>query len=584
MFGSIRWRIAIPYVILIVITMLGLGIYISGFVRDVHTENLESTLISQARLIGESIAPSIKEAKDPDEIDALARYWADELNVRVTLIGKDGTVLGESHEDRTKMDNHLNRPEIQQALTEGQGASIRYSQTIGYDMFYAGVPIMDVGEVIGFARLALPMDQVDADIALIRRNIYIATAILAVAIIFLGILIAGRTTRPIRTLSAAVNKIAAGDLSISLIPRTRDEIGELTVAIDIMARQLQNQFEILHTERGRFAAILEQMTDGVVIVDQAGHVELINPAAQRLFDVDADNVGELLSLVLRHHSPVNLWDKSRRTGKTQVETIEFYNPRRFIQVIAMQLGGVLEENSLLIFQDLTNIRRLETIRRDFISNISHELRTPLASLKALSETLQSGALEDPPAARRFLGQIEMEVDALSQMVSELLELARIESGQVPFQFVKVSPCKILAQAYERMRLQAERAQIASRLDCPPDLPDILADPSRLEQVFVNIIHNAIKFTPPKGTITASVKREGNNILFEIQDTGSGISVDDLPRIFERFYKTDRARAEGGTGLGLAIAKHLVEAHGGKIWAESIEGQGSSFFVSIPIAE
>jgi two-component system phosphate regulon sensor histidine kinase PhoR len=584
MFRSIRWRIAVPYVILIIITMLSLSVYISGFVRDIHTNNLESSLIAQARLIGDSVAPSIREAKDSGEIDALARHWADELDVRVTIIGRDGAVLGESHENRTTMDNHLHRPEIQQALAEGQGTSIRYSHTVGYDMFYSGVPIEDGGEIIGFARLSLPMNQVEADINLIRRNIYIATAILAVAIIFLGILIAGRTTRPIRTLSTAVNKMAAGDLSTSLIPRTRDEIGELTLAIDTMARQLQNQFEILHTERSRFAAILEQMTDGVVIVDQAGRVELINPAAQRLFDVDAGNIGEPLSLVLRHHSPVNLWDKSRRTGKTQVETIEFYNPRRYIQVIAMQLGGVLEENSLLIFQDLTNIRRLETIRRDFISNISHELRTPLASLKALSETLQAGALEDPPAARRFLGQIEMEVDALSQMVSELLELARIESGQVPFQFVKVSPCKILAQAYERMRFQAERAQITSRLDCPQDLPDILADPSRLEQVFVNIIHNAIKFTPPEGEIVVSVKREGNNILFEIHDTGVGISIDDLPRIFERFYKTDQARAEGGTGLGLAIAKHLVEAHGGKIWAESVEGQGSSFFVSIPIAD
>ncbi|MGD8457033.1 MAG: ATP-binding protein [Anaerolineales bacterium] len=584
MFRSIRWRIAIPYVILIVITMLGLSMYISGFIRDVHTENLESTLISQARLIGDSIAPSIKEVKDSGEIDALARHWAEVLNTRVTIIGVDGTVLGESHEDRTTMDNHLSRPEIKQAITEGQGASIRYSQTIGYDMFYAGVPIEDGEEVIGYARLALSMDQVDADITLIRRNIYIATAILAGVIIILGILIAERTTYPIRTLSSAVNKMAAGDLSISLSPRTQDEIGELTVAIDTMARQLRNQFEILHTERSRFAAILDQMTDGVVIVDQAGHVELINPAAQRLFDVDADNVGEPLSLVLRHHSPVNLWSKSRQTGKTQVETIEFYNPRRFIQVVAMQLGGVLEENSLLIFQDLTNIRRLETIRRDFISNISHELRTPLASLKALSETLQSGALEDPPAARRFLGQIEMEVDALSQMVSELLELARIESGQVPFQLATVSPCEILAQAYDRMCLQAERAQITPRLDCPEELPDILADPSRLEQVFVNLIHNAIKFTLPEGEINVSVKRDGNDILFEIQDTGVGISIDDLPRIFERFYKTDRARAEGGTGLGLAIAKHLVEAHGGKIWVDSVEGKGSSFFVSIPIAE
>jgi two-component system phosphate regulon sensor histidine kinase PhoR len=282
MFRSIRWHIAIPYVILIVVTMLSLSIYISGFVREVHTRNLESTLLSEACLIGDSIAPTIQESKNLDEIDSLTRHWADVLNVRVTIIGKDGTVLGESHEDRTTMDNHLNRPEIQQALTKGQGTSIRYSQTVGYDMFYSGVPIEDGGEIIGFVRLSLPMNQVEADINLIRRNIYIVTAILAVVIIFLGILIADRTTYPIRTLSAAVNKLAAGDLNTRLVPQSQDEIGGLTVAIDVMARKLKNQFEVLEAERSQFAAILNQMTDGVVIVNKGGKVELINPAALKL--------------------------------------------------------------------------------------------------------------------------------------------------------------------------------------------------------------------------------------------------------------------------------------------------------------
>jgi two-component system phosphate regulon sensor histidine kinase PhoR len=385
-------------------------------------------------------------------------------------------------------------------------------------------------------------------------------------------------------LSEGVRKIASGDLNTRLDPRTQDEIGELTVAIDAMARQLQNQFEVLQAERSRFAAILDQMTDGVVIVNKLGIVELINPAAIKLFEIDGEKTGETISAVLRRYEPVELWEKCQTTGETQLETIEFYQPRRFIQAIAMKLGGVLEENFLLIFQDLTNIRRLETIRRDFISNISHELRTPLASLKALSETLQTGALDDPPAARRFLGQIETEVDALSQMVSELLELARIESGQVPFQFTTISPYSLLNQAYERMCIQAERAGIKTSLDCPEDLPKIRVDPSRLEQVFVNLIHNAIKFTPPDGEINISAKREGKDIQFAIRDTGLGISVSDLPRIFERFYKTDQARSEGGTGLGLAIARHLVEAHEGKIWAESVEGRGSTFFVTIPIAK
>jgi two-component system phosphate regulon sensor histidine kinase PhoR len=208
----------------------------------------------------------------------------------------------------------------------------------------------------------------------------------------------------------------------------------------------------------------------------------------------------------------------------------------------------------------------------------------LASLKALAETLQSGALHDPPAAERFIKQIEVEVDALNQMTSELLELAKIESRETEFVFTTVSPCQVMTQGCERLRLQAERAQLNLILDCDAGLPAIKADPSRLEQVFVNLVHNAIKFTPPGGEIAVSASFENQMIRFAIRDTGAGIPTSDLPRIFERFYKTDKARSGGGTGLGLAIVKHLVEAHGGKIWAESREGRGSTFFFEFPAVE
>jgi len=316
MFCSIRWRIIVPYVFVVVITMLGLGIYLSGFVRDIHTNNLETTLISHARLIGDSIAPNLQEVSPlDDEIDSLAKHWANVLNVRVTIIDKEGVVLGESHEDRSTMENHLYRPEIQQALSEGQGVSMRYSQTVGYDMLYTGVPILGDGEVIGFARLALPMDQVETDLAQLRMNIFVATTLLAVIIIILGIVIAERTTSPVRVLSAAVDQIASGNLTTRLIPRSKDEVGQLTVAIDSMAQQLRNQFEVLQTERSRLAAILEQMTDGVVIVNKEGDIELINPAVEQLFDVDAESIGESLILALRHHSPVDLWQRCQDTGE-----------------------------------------------------------------------------------------------------------------------------------------------------------------------------------------------------------------------------------------------------------------------------
>jgi two-component system phosphate regulon sensor histidine kinase PhoR len=243
----------------------------------------------------------------------------------------------------------------------------------------------------------------------------------------------------------------------------------------------------------------------------------------------------------------------------------------------------MEGEVLMVFQNLTRVRRLETVRRDFISNISHELRTPLASLKALVETLQEGALEDPPAARRFLKQMEIEIDNLTQMVQEVLELTRIESGRVPLELKTIDPCEFLDSSIERMKLQAERAGLTLRLECTPDLPAVRADSGRMMQVFVNLIHNAIKFTQPGGEIIVSASPQEKEVVFSVKDTGVGIASEDLTRIFERFYKADRSRSGGGTGLGLSIARHMVEAHGGRIWVESELNVGSTFYFTLPMA-
>ena len=288
--------------------------------------------------------------------------------------------------------------------------------------------------------------------------------------------------------------------------------------------------------------------------------------------------------VLRHHQWIELWERCRETGVEQSSTLELPRQDVFVQGVVLPLGEALPEHILMLFQDLTRIRRLETVRRDFISNISHELRTPLASLKALVETLRSGAMDDPPAAKRFLYHMETEVDALTHMVSELLELTRIESGQVPLKLKAVSPRKLLAKAQERLSVQAERNKITISLDCPKKMPRVRVDKPRLGQVLMNLLHNAIKFTPTGGSITLSARSQGNTILFCVQDTGKGIPADDLIRVFERFYKSDPARSTGGTGLGLAVARHLIEAHGGKIWVESVERNGSAFYFTIPITQ
>jgi two-component system phosphate regulon sensor histidine kinase PhoR len=378
--------------------------------------------------------------------------------------------------------------------------------------------------------------------------------------------------------------MSGGALDAHLIPITSDEVGELTRAFNLMAVQLHSQIEALETERSKMAAVLSEMTDGVLIADAEGQVQLLNPAAEQMFGVNANEaLGHTLAEVLRQHQMVELWQKCRQSGETQSAVIELTSNRIYLQAVATPLGESLPGSSLLLFQNLTRIRQLETVRRDFISNISHELRTPLAALKALTDTLQEGALDDPPMAHRFLERMETEVDSLSLMVSELLELARIESGRVPLQLSPVPPCDLIDGAVERLRLQAERSGLNLTIACEENLPAVLADYSRLEQVIVNLLHNAIKFTTAGGSITVGAQPAGEAVRFFVQDSGVGIPTEDLPRIFERFYKADRARSGGGTGLGLAISRHLVEAHGGEIWAESEEGKGSRFSFVIPKA-
>ena len=380
--------------------------------------------------------------------------------------------------------------------------------------------------------------------------------------------------------SRTVRKITEDGLPVAGLPEDEKGLENLSNTIKTLALAQQARTSSLDAKRAELAAVLDRMTDGVLIADAGGKVTLANPAAEGLFEVK-NAIGHTVAEVLRQHKLVEAWRRSRETGLPQEESVELSARRQFLQLVVLpdqQSGG-----SLLLVQNLTRVRRLETIRRDFISNVSHELRTPLASLKALTETLRDGALEDPKAAHRFLGRIETEVDALTQMAQELLELTRIESGQVPLEFKAIPAASLLLSAADRMRAQAERAGLVIRLGAPQDTTNVRADPSRLEQVLVNLIHNALKFTHPGGEVVLSVQTEKEAVRFAVRDTGVGIPADDLERIFERFYKADRARSGGGTGLGLSIARHIVEAHGGSIWAESEEGRGSTFYFTIPLA-
>lgn len=582
--NSLVLRIMLPFIVLIALTMAGLSMYLSSYIKSTYMELLETNLREETGLVADRISALIQQGESAETINERAVLYGRFLDTRVTIIAKDGSILGESYSDTREMENHLDRPEVQRALQNQASTEIRFSNTLMNEMLYSAAPIQGNGEILGVARLAVSLRSIQRNIRSLQSTLLIATSIATVLAVLLTFLVATYTVHPLKLLTETSRRIAEGNMEGIASTTRQDEIGQLHQAFQFMAYRLKEQIGALQAERSKLEAVLSNMMDGIVIVDPQGTVQLVNPAALRMFNrQDEVPRGKSLVEVVRHHQLVELWRRCLLSGEQQTITLETTPDRLFIQGIATPLEDALPGMILMVFQDLTRVRKLETVRRDFVSNVSHELRTPLASLKALTETLQASALEDPPAARRFLQRMDTEIDTLTQMVQELLELTRIESNRFPMQRLQIKPCAIVTPAVERMQLQADRAGLSLRMECMTGLPPVNADPSRIEQVLTNLIHNAIKFTPPGGEIVISARQDGNNVLFSIQDTGVGITPELLPRIFERFYKADRARSGGGTGLGLSIARHTIEAHGGRIWADSVVNQGSTFYFTLPVA-
>lgn len=574
----IRWRIALPYLILLVVAMTIFTILIVNHLRYQEEIRWQEQLLDTAQMIALQAHDRDITQGEALSLSELANTTSEILGVDVTFLDLEGNILGSSITAAQQPEDPLTMPGVSQAMNLGEGVE-RVNNLLG-----VAVEVRNNNEkLIGVVQLQVPVSYFQPDL---NRILWLAAAVIlmsAAGVVMLALFVSDLSLRPVETLTIAAQQMSIGNFSNLAFPETPNELDELSQVLKIMARQLGAQIDALTSERAKLFAVLNQMTDGVMIVDAEGHVQLLNPAAERLFEIEeTTGLGRSIVEVMRYHQLVNLWRKTK-AGERQSDTLEIGPQHLFLQVVAIPLKTALPGSTMILFQDLTQLRRLETVRRDFISNVSHELRTPLASLKALAETLQEGALDDPPAARRFILRMETEIDNLTQLVNELLELSRIESGKVPLSFHRVQPCDLLKPATERMALQAERAGLELALDCQPELPAVFADPDRITQVLINLIHNAVKFTPPAGKITVSAYQDGDHIVFYVRDTGVGIARKDLGRIFERFYKADRARTGGGTGLGLSIARHMIESHGGYIWAESEEQVGSTFNFTLPIA-
>ena len=578
---SFQWRITIPFIILIIASMTALGIYLTNSARSSQIENLRFHLEQEARITGEASLPSLSGQGNPD---ALAKNLGKTIDSRITIIAPDGTVLGDSLENPATMENHGTRPEVKDALATGTGESTRFSTTRNEQMMYVAVTVVSEGEVTGIVRAALPLTTVAANVSHVTRTIILATVIIAGLAVLAAWVITRTMTRPIRELTRATRGISTGQLGQKITVTTKDEIGRLGQAFNDMSASLKTTVDTISTEKAKLASILGSMADGVIMTDANGDIVLANRAAGELFGFKEETAaGKPVIEVVRDHEVDEILRLCIKTGKEQATQFESGIARRFLRAIAVPLRNQgRASGALILLQDLTELRNLQTMRRELVGNISHELRTPIAGIKAMAETLLSGAIDEKGVARDFVTRIESSADRLTQTVAELTQLSRIESGRVELKMESVDLNALIEEAVAEINPLAEKQQVTLVKRLAADLPPVRADRDRIRQTIINIIHNAIKFNRPGGSVNISTSRDAQSVSTSVADTGIGISKEDLPRIFERFYKADKARAGGGSGLGLAIAKHTIQAHGGDIRARSEEGKGSTFTFTLPL--
>jgi len=581
MFRSIQWRITIWFVLLVIVGMTALGAYLTSSVRNSQLSNLREQLENEAKITAEVSSPDFVN-QEINNLDALAKKLGGHIDTRITLIDLDGTVLGDSDEDPSTMENHSTRPEIKDALSSGVGESTRYSTTIGKQMMYVAVPITSQGEVLGIARVALPLTQIENSVNRVILSIIIAMAMAAILVILAAWLIARITTQPIRELTKVSQQIASGEFGHKILVGTKDETGQLAHAFNEMSMKLKDMLATISEDRTRLSSILDNMADGVILTDSEGNIIVTNKAAQSLFSIK-DNIAQDRPLieVVREHELSDLINQCLETGQEKTSQFDFSKLNRFLRAIAIPINKDRLDGVLLLIQDLSELRNLQTMRRDLVGNISHEFRTPLTGIKTMVETLQDGAIDERDTARDFLSRIEAEVDRMTQLVGELTELSHIETGKAELKLEPVNLNLLAEKVMDQLKPQAERQNLTLEAVLEDDIPSFQADKERIRQVMVNLIHNAIKFNRPGGSITTTTGYSEGSVVVEVTDTGIGIAKDDLPHIFERFFKSHKSRAGQGTGMGLAIAKHIVEAHGGKIWVQSEEEKGSTFSFSIP---
>jgi two-component system phosphate regulon sensor histidine kinase PhoR len=575
---GIRLKLFLFSLALIGISVIAVEAYLSRVLERQLTERIRGELLVRAELVAQRFGAGTIALQDVGSVDAAADETAEAAGARITIVGMDGRVMGDSEvplAELANVENHGQRTEVADAFAFGRGSSVRYSTTVGRRMMYAAVPIVHQSLPVGVARVALPLTELDAAIDEMHRSLGVGALIAILVALVAAVFGAQLTSRKLRNLTEVARRMAAGDLATRTRVSGHDEIVALGRALDQLADSLTASLDELRGERDLLTGILSGMNEGVLVVDEEGCIVLTNPALRAMLLIGQDAVGKPVLQVVRNADLKELLTNTPGGSSNESELeLSGLRPRRVL-VRAVTLKDA-PGSVLAVFVDVTELRRLEAVRRDFVANASHELRSPLTTVRAAAETLRT-VENDDKATARFLDLIERNAERLASLIDDLLELSRIESRELN---VHLEPVNLSSVVDRSLAQHAHRAQLKriSLAHAVSGAPEVSADRRALEHVLGNLIDNALKYCPEGASVSVAAQLEGHAVRVSVADTGPGIAPEHLPRVFERFYRVDagRSRELGGTGLGLSIVKHLVEAMGGTVSVSSTQGAGSTF--------
>jgi two-component system, OmpR family, phosphate regulon sensor histidine kinase PhoR len=580
-----RTKLFLFYIIAVGLITFFITAYFINFEESTVRRSLHENLLIQAKLIAVSFNDEAQ-LKNPNQAAEIVAKISKATDARITVVNLDGTVLGDSVEDYRKMANHLDRPEIKDALSGRISSTAHYSKTTKQNLIYLAYPLRINGKLVGAVRVSRSQHELNLLLLRLKGLIIGGIAFTTIFGIILGVFAMGRFTKPIQELQRLVVAISQGNLSQRVKFFGHDDLAGLGRTLNNMAEKLSSSFTTIRDEKRKLEVILENLVDGILVIDPGLRIILANPAARAMLGINNKNIQgrPILEAFLNHHLLELIQEVNRHQAPLESE-LTLYYPHKQFQVLLAPLKeetGVLV-GSIIVLHDLTLLRRLERVRQDFVANVSHELRTPITSIKAMTETLLGGAIGDQEISMRYLRAVDQDCDRLTNLINDLLALAMLDS-KVKVTQELFDPVELINEVKERFLTIPGQTPLFE-IDLPEDqLPNVYANRDQMRQVLINLLDNAFKYTPPRGKVVVIIRQDGDWLEVAVKDTGIGIPQTDLARIFERFYRVDKGRSRemGGTGLGLSIVKHIVESHGGKVEVESTLNQGSTFSFTIPV--